>query len=201
MLSFSNAIRFARKRETGSLPYLVRALLTRFQFNRYVETPAFVAVVLCDVLWIYTTVWGNTLGGFQLSVRGFIVGGTVGLVGALLFAPSHVDLISGMVGPYKRIASFCMAATFFCGVGAAAFAIAMNRFLPAEPETDHVYSVSQASKIRGGWSVTFADTNGRMHEHTFGNAFGPVPIGAQFQFRIQTGVLGYPYFHAYKRIS
>lgn len=40
-----------------------------------------------------------------------------------------------------------------------------------------------------------------MHEHTFGNAFGPVPIGAQFQFRIQTGVLGYPYFHAYKRIS
>lgn len=106
---FSGIVGISRNdRETGSLPYLVRALLTRFQFNRYVETPAFVAFVFCDVLWIYTTVWGNTLGGFQLSVKGFIVGGTVGLVGALLFAPSHVDLISGMVGPYKRSHRFVL---------------------------------------------------------------------------------------------
>lgn len=175
--------------------------MTRIQFNRYVETPASVVFMLSALLWVYTSAWGNTLGGFELSIKAFGAGGVVGLIGALLFAPSHADLISGMFSPGKRIASFCIAALFLCGIVTAAFSLAVNRFLPAGPEANQIFSVSQSHKIKGGWSVTFRDSKDRFYEHSFGNNFGPVPVGARFQFRIQIGVLGYPYFHTYKRIS
>ena len=69
-------------------------------------------------------------------------------------------MVPGVFGPIKRSALFVSGALFAGGVIASGSALALNRFMPGE-KADLLLTVSESYKIRGGWSVTFMELNGR----------------------------------------
>lgn len=169
--------------------------VTRIQFYRYVERSALATFVICNVLLIYLLGWGNTLGASDLAARAFAVGSAIGFITAQIFAALHPELVPGVFGPIKRSALFIGGALFAGGVIASGSALALNRFLPGE-KVGLLLTVSESYKIRGGWSVTLMDVNGRAFELHF----VPVPVGTKFLFQVHIGVFGYPNFHSYERV-
>ena len=169
--------------------------VTRIQFHRYLLCPIFIAYIVSVFLAYYVVIWGNTLGAFDLSVRGFTVGSATGLIAAVIFAARHVDLVPGVFGPIKRSALFISGALFVSGFIASGSALALNQFLPSE-KAELLLTVSASHKIRGGWHVTFMDIRGRTFEHNF----EPVPVGTKYLFQVRVGVFGYPNFRSYERL-
>jgi len=175
--------------------------MTRLEFHRRVERPATALLLFSLALWMCTLIEGNTLGGFELSVRAALVGLLIGLFVAVPFGLRNVEALPGLMGPVKRMLMLCVNAALMGDVVFGTFALALNRYLPAAASTERIYLVKEVCKQRAGWIVALEASNGERYWHIFPGDFGAIPIGAAIKFETQTGVFGYSYFHRYERVS